>query len=470
VVDVKAGRLLTFVLATVLVASMVLGAAASAGAAGKREVAIRLNGQELPFDLTPFIERDRTMVPARALGEFVGAEVTWEGKSRTVILTRGDRELRIPIGSKRWVLNGRRMSVDVPARLVGGRAFVPLRFACEALGLEVGWDPATWCATVAWRVTIRDATGKEIVVPGGPRRVVVLNTDAAEAMRLLRIPEDVIVGVGDTVKEHSYLGLGGKPSVGKWMKPDLEKIVELGPQVVVTYGKWPDQKLEEKLEPLGIRVVRLDFYQPATYDAELLSLAKVFGKEKRAREFLRWKDAKIALLADHLKGMGEAQKVKVYGAWYKVVETGQWKAYGQDTAVHQGVEMAGGMHISRELKGYPEVSAEWVLTQNPEVVVLGLLEDQGLGYRAADYSQASKLREAALADKVIAKTAAGQKGRVYLISTRLMGGDKTYLGALYLAKWFYPDRFRDVVPEGALKEYFQWLGVPFAGKWAYPEP
>jgi iron complex transport system substrate-binding protein len=43
------------------------------------------------------------------------------------------------------------------------------------------------------------------------------------------------------------------------------------------------------------------------------------------------------------------------------------------------------------------------------------------------------------------------------------------MGASYMAKWFYPDIFKDLDPEAINKKYFEkWLGVPYKGIWVYP--
>ncbi|MGE5543204.1 MAG: copper amine oxidase N-terminal domain-containing protein, partial [Bacillota bacterium] len=46
--------------------------------------AARVNGTRKTMDTAPVIQRDRTMVPLRYVGEFLGASVDWDGASRTV--------------------------------------------------------------------------------------------------------------------------------------------------------------------------------------------------------------------------------------------------------------------------------------------------------------------------------------------------------------------------------------------------
>jgi len=468
------GRLVVLVLlAAMLVAGLlsVSGAPPAAAAAGDPAIKVEVDNKLLTFDVSPFIEKGRVLVPVRALCEALGASVAWDGKTRTVTVKKGDTVVKLTIGSKIISITERGVTqhiLEVPAKIVNGRAMVPLRLLSEFLGAKVDWDAGNHTVAVATRITITDSLGRTVEVPYRPSRVVVLTTDAAEVMRILEI-RIAVVGVGDTVQKESHLGFQDKPIVGKWNNPSIEKIVELKPQVVITYGQWPGPELEQKLEPAGIKVVRLDFYKPETFDSDMRALAQMFGREKVAEDFLRWKEQKIALLSDRLKGLADEDKLRVFAISASKLEQATWSTFGQGTATHQGIEMAGGINVAAALKEYPQVSAEWILQQNPDVLVIPVY-DERLGYTATDFTEAAALQKKALENQVLGKTKAAKDQRVYLLRNFLLGGNKTYLGALFLAKWFYPERFQDIKPEQILNEYFEkWLEVPFKGKWAYPE-
>jgi iron complex transport system substrate-binding protein len=91
-------------------------------------------------------------------------------------------------------------------------------------------------------ITITDSTGKKIVLSERLDRVVVLNPPAAEVLRTLQIPEKSIVGVADSIQKSPYLGFGSIESVGSSSTPNIEKIVELKPEAVITqengYRDW----------------------------------------------------------------------------------------------------------------------------------------------------------------------------------------------------------------------------------------
>lgn len=117
-----------------------------------KDVTVLYNNKEIEFDVKPFIENDRTLVPMRAIFETVGAEVSWEEDTKTVVASQNiDGELRfvvLQIGNQYAFINNQKVLLDVPGKIVGDRTVVPLRFVMEALNKEVSWDQDTYTATI----------------------------------------------------------------------------------------------------------------------------------------------------------------------------------------------------------------------------------------------------------------------------------------------------------------------------------
>ena len=107
-----------------------------------------VGGTAYTLDAAPFIVDRRTMVPFRFIGEALGAEVDWDPATRTVSYVLGDTRIEIPIGSTTIRINGEAQRVDVPASLVNGRTFVPVRMVSEQLGAKVNWNPVTRQVTI----------------------------------------------------------------------------------------------------------------------------------------------------------------------------------------------------------------------------------------------------------------------------------------------------------------------------------
>ena len=113
----------------------------TSGSAMGQGIEVRVNGEPVRFSGTgPQEYRGRVLVPLRGVLEQMGAYVGWDAPARTVIATRGDMNIRLPIGSEYADVNGRRVVLDVPAMTVNGNTMVPLRFLGETLGAEVRWD------------------------------------------------------------------------------------------------------------------------------------------------------------------------------------------------------------------------------------------------------------------------------------------------------------------------------------------
>lgn len=107
-------------------------------------VKIIVNGDYLASDVRPFLNKDnRVMVPFRAIGEKLGAQVEWEASTRTAVLTIEDITVRVPVNKQAIDVNGTEQQIDTFAIIKEGRTFIPLRAVSQALGAEVGWEQGT---------------------------------------------------------------------------------------------------------------------------------------------------------------------------------------------------------------------------------------------------------------------------------------------------------------------------------------
>lgn len=105
--------------------------------------------EEDNYFVVPLLEDGRTLVPFRVIFEALGASVGWDGSStKTVTAAKGDITVELRIDEREMYVNGNKVLLDVPARLVGSRTFVPLRAVSESLGAAVHWDEKTETITI----------------------------------------------------------------------------------------------------------------------------------------------------------------------------------------------------------------------------------------------------------------------------------------------------------------------------------
>lgn len=92
----------------------------------------------------PFIdENSRTQVPFRITLENLGADVSWDGETRTAIAELNDIEVKIPIGESYIVVDGKIVKNDTKSLIKDGRTYLPIRKVMESFGYTVAWDSLT---------------------------------------------------------------------------------------------------------------------------------------------------------------------------------------------------------------------------------------------------------------------------------------------------------------------------------------
>lgn len=106
-------------------------------------VTVRVNGEDITFEdpeALPQIINDRTMLVARAFYEKIGAKVDWNGKDKSVTVTKGSDKIVLTIGSNKALVNGKEVTLDSPATIIKDKTYIPVRFVSEAFGYKVKYD------------------------------------------------------------------------------------------------------------------------------------------------------------------------------------------------------------------------------------------------------------------------------------------------------------------------------------------
>lgn len=104
---------------------------------------VSIKGQYLDFsgDEPPVIDDGRTLVPLRSIFEALDVEVSWDDNTKTVTATSRDNVvIKMTIDETEYTVNGENKVLDVPAKIINSRTFVPVRAVSESLGCIVEWD------------------------------------------------------------------------------------------------------------------------------------------------------------------------------------------------------------------------------------------------------------------------------------------------------------------------------------------
>jgi eukaryotic-like serine/threonine-protein kinase len=103
-----------------------------------------VNYRPIELDVAPYIsDKGRTLVPLRFVSETFGAKVQWIGEEKKIIIERFDKTIIMWVGKTEYEVDGILRSLDTPPEITNGRTMVPFRAIAEAIGADVSWDGET---------------------------------------------------------------------------------------------------------------------------------------------------------------------------------------------------------------------------------------------------------------------------------------------------------------------------------------
>ena len=123
-----------FVMTLILILCLSITAFAQDG------IKIYVDNEKVLFDVEPFIENGRTLIPLRGVFEKLGAKVDWNKSLQEVVIKDDNNEIEMILGKDKVIVNGIVKDIDVPTKMINSRTFAPVRFIAESLGHTVRWD------------------------------------------------------------------------------------------------------------------------------------------------------------------------------------------------------------------------------------------------------------------------------------------------------------------------------------------
>lgn len=214
----------------------------------------------------------------------------------------------------------------------------------------------------ATTITVKDSNGS-VEVPKNPKKVVVFDNGSLDTMDALGVG-DTVVGA-PTKNLPAYLADYKKvESAGGIKEPDLEKINQLKPDMIIISGRQQDfqDKLSKIAPTIYLSVDAKDTWNSTKKNIE--TLAEIFDKKDEAK-------TKIADLEKEITDVKEKAQASDEKALVVLVNEGQLSAYGTGSRfgiVHDtfGFKQADDA-IEASTHGQ-SVSYEYVLEKNPDIL------------------------------------------------------------------------------------------------------
>lgn len=283
----------------------------------------------------------------------------------------------------------------------------------------------TACTTPVETTTqyVVDDLGRLVAINGTPQRIISLAPSNTEILFALGLGDEV---VGVTMYCDYPPGAQDKEKVGDYYGPDIEKIIALQPDLILATD-FHRFDLIPALEQQGFAVFAV---APQTLEDVLESIQKIgelTGREAEASQLVNGMRNKIEAIEEQTKDPEQKPSV-LYMTWHDPMWT-----VGSNTWIDDLINIAGGVNIfSENFEGGAMVQIEWVILQNPDIII------------ASEWSYDWALNATALAS-----TNASQTGRIYTFDDDLAQrpGPRLVEGLDWFAYLIHPEIFEE--PEGS---------------------
>jgi len=229
------------------------------------------------------------------------------------------------------------------------------------IGLSLAFAGSLPAAAETEKITLVDQTGREVLVPESPARVVALAPSITEILYALHC-QDRLKGVtrfSDYPEAAQNL-----PKVGSYVYLDLEKIVALNPQVCIAIKDGNPRAVIDRLETLGIPVFAVDPRGIATVIGAIGHIGKLMGAEQKADEIISDMKSRIETVESRVAEIDHRPRVFFQIGIAPIVSA------GSDTFIHELIQKAGGTNIAGRYSSYPRFSKEEVLELAPDLLII----------------------------------------------------------------------------------------------------
>ncbi|MCZ6103699.1 ABC transporter substrate-binding protein [Campylobacter ureolyticus] len=318
--------------------------------------------------------------------------------------------------------------------------------------------------TFAYASVIKDQLNREVVLSDKVDRIVVLQHQSLNVLVQIGA-KDKIVGVLQSWEKRLgsdykrlFNGIDKLPTPGDLKTVNFESILNLKPDVVIVTN-YIDKSYIEKLEELKIPVVMMSFFKDSSagkdsvnpefedeeysYDNGLyegiMLLGKISDKEDNAKELVNYIKNSQNELKEYTKNIKD--KIKLYMANPK------YQTYGSGKYTSIIFKRAGGENVAaKDIKGYKQVSAEKILSWNPDIIFV----------QARYSSVVDELKN----DKSLKNLDAIKNNKIYLMPEYAKAWgyptpEAMSIGEFWIAKKLYPDIFKDFDLDKKVKEYYK---------------
>ncbi len=170
------------------------------------------------------------------------------------------------------------------------------------------------------------------------------------------------------------------PRVGELGRPNLEKVLAIRPQMVIT---TPMERPEyaEQFRQAGIEMVVVRTETMKELLAAIEQIGQAVGRAEGAKAIVARMQGEFDAAASRFKDVPAAKRPRVYFE----ISANPIYTVGGASFINDVISLAGGVNVAGDMpQPYPKVSGETIIDWNPDVIVLGYMtpgSKESLGQR-----------------------------------------------------------------------------------------
>lgn len=213
-------------------------------------------------------------------------------------------------------------------------------------------------------LTYKDYFGNSVEIKESVNKIVSLTPNITELLYSLEL-EDKIVGRTDYCDYPE--SVNEIKSVGTITEPNLETIVSLEPDIVITDGMQSEEVLDSiRNAGITVVVVRNNTSLEGTYKI-IEDLGLITNTQNKAKDLISDMKKDIEKLAKSVSDINDDDKKTVYYS----VDMGEYGLYtsGKDTYINSLLESAGLINIATDMEGWT-YSLEKLIEHDPDYIIV----------------------------------------------------------------------------------------------------
>lgn len=127
------------------------------------DISVYMNEEKMQFVQPPIIVNDSTLVPFRAIFEELDMTVQWFEEDRRVTAQKEDTAITLFIDRSVMYVNNKTIELETPPIIYNDFTLVPLRAVSEAAGAQVDWDEKTRSVMITAQESEFDDWAKQVL-------------------------------------------------------------------------------------------------------------------------------------------------------------------------------------------------------------------------------------------------------------------------------------------------------------------